>query len=66
MGINFPLTDLAEFVKKSSSLENLDLSGNKLQSMHFVNLLKAIAFNKTLHNINLSWNQILDEDAQAT
>ena len=62
MKMNFPLTNLATFVENSNSLENLDLSGNNLQSLHFVNLLKAIAHNKTLHNINLSWNKILDEN----
>ena len=65
MKLDFSLNDLATFVENDSSLQNLDLSGNNLQSFHFVNLLKVLAFNKTLHNINLSWNQLLDEDVQA-
>ena len=65
MKLDFPLNDLATFVENDSSLQNLDLSGNNLQSIHFVNLLKVLAFNKTLQTINLSWNQLLDEDVQA-
>ena len=60
MKLNFSLDDLAFFLENSDSLETLDISGNDLRPMHFVKLLKVIAFNKTLHNLNLSWNKLLD------
>ena len=60
MKIRFPLNDLAKLVKNSDCLTELDISGNDCQPLDFVNLLKALAFNKNIFNLNLSWNKILD------
>ena len=60
MRINFPLDDLAKLVRNSESLTELDISGNDAQPRDFVSLLKALAFNKYIYNLNLSWNKILD------
>ena len=65
MKLNFPLTDLAEFVNNSTSLEVLDISGNDLLPLHFAELLKVIAFNKTLHHVNFSWNKLIDRNVWA-
>ena len=62
MKINFPLDDLARLVSNSNVLTELDISGNDAKPLHFVNLLKALAFNKVMHNLNLSWNKILDSN----
>lgn len=60
MHINFALDDLARLVRTSTCLTELDISGNDAKPVHFANLLKALAFNKVIHNLNLSWNKILD------
>lgn len=59
MKMNFALDDLALFVSKSKNLLELDISGNDTQPAHFAELLKAIAFNKIIQSVNLSWNKIL-------
>lgn len=59
MKMNFPLDSIASLVKNSHSLQELDLSGNDFQPKHFAPLLKAIAYNKVLRTINLSWNKII-------
>ena len=60
--MNFPLTDLARLVASSTILQELDISGNDCQPLHFPDLLKALAFNKVIHNLNLSWNKIIHPD----
>ena len=60
MKLDFPLDDLAHFVDVNDCLTDLDLSGNNLLPLHFVNLLKALAFDKTLINVNLSWNSLIN------
>ena len=60
MNISFPLDDLARLVSDSKALSELDISGNDAKPQHFKELFKALAFNKVLHNLNLSWNKILD------
>ena len=62
MKMNFPLTDLARLVASSTILQELDISGNDCQPLHFPDLLKALAFNKVIHNLNLSWNKIIHPD----
>ena len=61
MKLDFPLDDLAHFVDVNDCLTDLDLSGNNLLPLHFVNLLKALAFDKTLINVNLSWNSLINQ-----
>ena len=60
MKINFPLHNLAKIVE-SETLQDLDISANDCLPIHFVPLLKTLAHNKTLHTVNLSWNQLLDK-----
>lgn len=64
MKINFGLHDLATLVEKSDCLTDLDLSCNDCLPHHFAPLLKALAYNKTLQIVNLSWNLLLDRAYQ--
>ena len=64
MKINFGLHGLASLVASSDCLADLDLSSNDCLPQHFAPLLKAIAHNKTLQIVNLSWNLLLDRVAQ--
>lgn len=59
MKINFALDDLAALVNESQALQDLDLSHNACLPCHFEQLLKALAHNKTIHNVNLSWNTLI-------
>ena len=59
MRVNFPLDDLAKLIE-SPALHELDFSGNDCLPRHFVPLWKNLAFNKTLHSLNLSWNMLID------
>ena len=63
---DFNLDGIAKLLRKSKTLGELDISGNNLQPRHFPELFKALAFNKMLHNLNLSWNEILDRTDQNT
>ena len=64
MKISFGLHDLASLVANSDCLAELDLSCNDCLPHHFAPLLKALAHNKTLQVVNLSWNLLLDRAAQ--
>ena len=62
MNLNFSLDPVAVLVDTSEYLQDLDLSGNNLRTMHFAPLLIALANNKVLNTINLSWNTIVDRN----
>ena len=62
MRMNFSLDDLATFIENSSSLQELDLSQNDFVPLHFAPLLKTLAYNKVIRNINLSWNKLIEKD----
>ena len=55
MKLNFPLDNLAKILE-NENLQDLDISANDCLPIHFVPLLKALAHNKTLQSVNLSWN----------
>ena len=55
----FSLDSVAELVKNSEYLQDLDLSGNNLKTMDFAPLLKVLAVNKVLYSVNLSCNRII-------
>jgi len=59
MKIDFPLDDLARFVEKTASLEDLDLTGNHLKHVHFAPLMLALARHRELKTLNLSYNSLL-------
>ena len=66
MKLNFALDDLAQLVQNSEALQDLDLSCNDCVPMHFESLLKALAYNHTLHTVNLSWNTLIDRKDQVS
>lgn len=53
---------VAKFLTFSGYLESLDLSWNDTRPWHFVPLLEALAQNRTLRSINLSWNNLLEKN----
>ena len=63
MKINFSLDSMAKILEHET-VQDLDISANDCLPLHFVPLLKTLAHNKTLHTLNLSFNQLLDKSDQ--
>ena len=48
-------------IEQSEYIEDLDLSWNDLLPNYFYSLFKVLARNRTLRNLNLSCNMIIDK-----
>jgi len=58
------LDKIADFVKDSMFLEDLDLSWNNLLPLDFCHLFNVLSRNLTLRSLNLSCNTIINKENQ--
>jgi len=61
ININMPdnsLKDIAVWLENSNKLKELDLSWNKQKPFRYLPLIEALAKNRSLMTVNLSWNGI--------
>lgn len=56
------LDKVADFVKESQYLEDLDLSWNNFLPLDFGHLFNVLSRNLTLRSLNLSCNTIVDKE----
>ena len=56
------LDKVADFVKESQYLEDLDLSWNNFLPLDFGHLINVLSRNLTLRSLNLSCNTIVDKE----
>ena len=53
---------LKEYIEKSKSLENLDISWNYLTHLGYIGIVQACVDNKNLISLNLSHNSLIQSD----
>ena len=58
------LDKIADFVKESQYLEDLDLSWNNFLPLDFGHLFNVLSTDQTLRSVNLSCNTIIDKEHQ--
>ena len=55
---------LCDFIKDSKTLEELNISDNKLQPRSFTKFFLMLSDNSTIKYLNLSWNNLFDDGKQ--
>ena len=55
------MNDLGILIAQSSCLADFDISWNILKAKSYISLIDALAENRVLKNLNLSWNQLVEE-----
>jgi len=56
------MLDLGCLLAESGCLTDFDISWNILKSKSYITLIDALAENRVLKNLNLSWNQLVEAE----
>jgi hypothetical protein len=65
ININMPdnsLKDIAVWLEQNNKLTQLDLSWNKQKPFRYLPLIEALAKNRSIMSVNLSWNGIFQDE----